>query len=49
MAYSVSELNGVKIYNLSAGKTQVQFLEESYRNKISLKQNADYKKRIELI
>jgi len=43
MAYSVSELNGVKIYNLSAGKTQLQFLEEAYKNKISLKYNEDYK------
>ena len=29
MSYSVSELNGVKIYNLSAGKTLPQFIEEA--------------------
>lgn len=29
MSYQISELNGVKIYNLSAGKTTPQFLEEA--------------------
>lgn len=29
MSYTISELNGIKIYNLAAGKTLPQFLEEA--------------------
>jgi len=39
MSYSVSELNGVKIYNLSAGKTRIQFIEEAIKTKANLKYN----------
>ena len=49
MAYTVSELNGVKIYNLSAGKSQIQFLEDVIKKKTNLAKNKEYKKRIELI
>lgn len=47
--YAISELNGVKVYNLSAGKTTNQFIEEASTKKKSLRYNTDYRKRIELI
>ncbi|KAL4470292.1 hypothetical protein ABPG74_011903 [Tetrahymena malaccensis] len=49
MSYTISEVNGVKIYNLSAGKTLPQFLEEAKKKNASLKYNQDFRKRIELI
>ena len=49
MSYAISELNGVKIYNLSAGKTLNQFLEEAAKKKKSLRYDQEYRKRIELI
>lgn len=39
MSFSISEVNGVKIYNLSAGKTLPQFLEEARKKNASLKYN----------
>lgn len=39
MSYTISEVNGVKIYNLSAGKTLPQFLEEAKKKNASLKYN----------
>jgi len=36
MSYTISELNGIKIYNLSAGKTTEQFLEEAEQKNKSL-------------
>lgn len=47
--YTISEINGIKIYNLSAGKTLPQFLEESNKRKKSLKYDQDFRRRIELI
>jgi len=49
MALTVSELNGVKSYNLSAGKTLTEFIEESKSQSKSLRYNAEFKNRIELI
>jgi len=47
--YSISELNGVKIYNLSAGKSTTQFIEEATVKKTSLRYNKDFRRRVELI
>lgn len=47
--YTISEINGIKIYNLSAGKTLPQFLEEANKRKKSLKYDQEYRRRIELI
>jgi ribosome biogenesis protein ENP2 len=49
MSLGITELNGVKIYNLSAGKTLPQFLEEAYKKSRSLRYNEEYRKRVELI
>jgi hypothetical protein len=45
----VSELNGVKIYDLSAGKSVPECLEEAKKRKIKLKQLEEYTNRIDLI
>uniref|UniRef100_A0A0G4I4Y4 NUC153 domain-containing protein n=1 Tax=Chromera velia CCMP2878 TaxID=1169474 RepID=A0A0G4I4Y4_9ALVE len=42
-------VNGVKVYNLSAGKTLPQFLDDAQKNSKSLKKNEDFRRRIELI
>ncbi len=47
--YTISEINGIKIYNLSAGKTLPQFLEEANKRKKGLKYDNDFRRRIELI
>jgi len=47
--YTISEINGIKIYNLSAGKTLPQFLEEANKRKSSLRYDQDFRRRIELI
>jgi hypothetical protein len=39
MSYQISELNGVKIYNLSAGKSTPEFLDEARKLKKSLRYN----------
>ncbi|EGR30754.1 nucleolar protein 10, putative [Ichthyophthirius multifiliis] len=49
MSYTITEVNGVKTYNLSAGKTLPQFLQEAKKKNSSLKYNQDFRKRIELI
>jgi ribosome biogenesis protein ENP2 len=49
MSLPVSELNGVKLYNLSSGKTLPEFLEEQKKNHKSLRYNTDFRHRIELI
>ena len=36
MSYTISELNGVKIYNLAAGKTTDQFKDEAEQKNKSL-------------
>jgi len=45
----VTEYNDIKVYNLSAGKSLPQWLEEAHKKKQSLRQNEDFKKRIDLI
>ena len=45
----VSELNGVKIYDLSSGKTEPEYIEEAKKRKIKLKQLEEYTTRIDLI
>jgi len=45
----VSELNGVKIYDLSSGKSIPEYLEEEKKRKIKLKQLEEYASRIDLI
>jgi hypothetical protein len=35
--YKVTEINGVKTYNMSAGKTYNQFIEDAQKNSKSLK------------
>lgn len=45
----VSTLNGVKIYDLSAGKSLPEYAAEARKKKIKLKELAEYRNRIELI
>ena len=45
----VSELNGVKIYDLSSGKSIPEYLEEAKKRQIKLKQLEEYTSRIDLI
>lgn len=47
--YKVTEINGVKTYNMSAGKTYDQFVEEAKKNNKSLRYDEEYRRRIELI
>ena len=45
----VSELNGVKIYDLSSGKSLPEYVEEAKKRKIKLKHLEEYAQRIDLI
>jgi ribosome biogenesis protein ENP2 len=45
----VSEINGLKIYNLSAGKTFYELFKDSKFSFKQLKKNDDYVNRIEII
>mmetsp|Transcript_85534 Transcript_85534/g.133652 ORF Transcript_85534/g.133652 Transcript_85534/m.133652 type:complete len:544 (+) Transcript_85534:52-1683(+) len=45
----VTEYNDVKVYNLSAGKSLPQFLEEAKKNQKSLRTNEDFRRRLDLI
>ena len=45
----VSTLNGIKIYDLSAGKSLPEYMEEAKKRKIKLKQLEEYRNRIDLI
>lgn len=45
----VTELNDVKVYNLTAGKSLPQFIEEAKKTSKSLRYNEEYKKRIDII
>ena len=45
----VQELNGVKIYDLSAGKSLPEYVEEAKKRKIKLNQLGEYQNRIDLI
>lgn len=49
MSIKVTEQNDVKVYNLAAGKTTPQFLEDAQKGKSGLKYNEDFRRRIELI
>lgn len=50
MVLAVSSLNGVKVYNLSAGKTLPEWLESTNTAKErSLRYNQDFRRRLELI
>lgn len=49
LMYKVTEINGVKTYNMSAGKTYAQFFEEYKKNSKSLRYDEEYRRRIELI
>jgi ribosome biogenesis protein ENP2 len=46
---SVLELNNVKVFNLSSGKSLSQFIADSIKTKKSLRSNIEYKNRLELI
>lgn len=48
-AFTISELNGIKIYNLSAGKTTFEFLDDAKKKSYSLKYNKEFRARIEII
>jgi ribosome biogenesis protein ENP2 len=45
----VSELNGVKIYDLSSGKSMPEYMEEAKKRKVKLKHLEEYANRIQLI
>lgn len=45
----VTEYNDVKVYNLSAGKSLPQFLEEAKKKNKSLKYDEDYRRRLDLL
>ena len=45
----VSELNGIKIYDLSAGKSEPECVEEAKKRKCKLKEIEEYSTRIDLI
>jgi len=45
----LSTLNGVKIYDLSSGKSLPEYMEEANKRNIKLKSLEDYRNRIELI
>ena len=45
----VNTLNGVKIYDLSAGKSLPEYMEEAKKRKIKLKQLDEFRNRIDLI
>jgi hypothetical protein len=48
MAYAVTETNGVKVYNLSAGKSLPQFLSASKRKELR-RSDEGYRRRIQLL
>lgn len=47
--YKVTEINGVKTYNMAAGKSYSQFVEEAKKTNKSLRYDDEYRRRIELI
>lgn len=49
MSLTVQELNNIKVYNLSHGKSLNQYLDEQEKNKKSLRYNEEYRKRVEII
>uniref|UniRef100_A0A6U6ICA2 Uncharacterized protein n=1 Tax=Zooxanthella nutricula TaxID=1333877 RepID=A0A6U6ICA2_9DINO len=49
MAMQVTQLNDVKVYNLTAGKSLPQFLEEARKKHHSLRKDEDFRKRVDII
>lgn len=49
MALSVSYFNDKPVYNLSAGKSAPQFVEEAEKNNKSLRYNEEFRNRLELL
>lgn len=49
MALAVTFLNDVPVYNLSAGKSLPQFMEDAKNKGTSLRYNEEFRKRVELI
>ena len=45
----MSTLNGVKIYDLSSGKSLPEYMEEAKKKKIKLRNLDEYRNRIDLI
>lgn len=45
----VSTLNGVKIYDLSAGKSVLEYMSEAKKRKVKLKDLEEYRMKIDLI
>ena len=45
----LSTLNGVKIYDMSSGKSLPEYMEEAKKRNIKLKSLDEYRNRIELI
>eukprot|EP00392_Amoebophrya_sp_AT5.2_P003640 g3645.t1 len=49
MTLAVSYLNDVPVYNLTAGKSAPQFLEEAAKTNKSLRYNSEFRNRVELL
>ena len=49
MSVTLKELNNVKVFNLSAGKSLNQFMQDSEKTKKSLRYDQEFKNRVELI
>ena len=47
--YKVTEINGVKAYNMSAGKSYSEFMQTAAKQSKSLRYDNEFKRRIELI
>jgi hypothetical protein len=45
----LSTLNGVKIYDMSAGKSLVDYMDSAKKRKVKLKDLEEYRSRIDLI
>ena len=49
MALKVSELNGVKVYNCTSGKTTPQWVDEASKTNRSLRYNEEFRRRIDFM
>ena len=45
----MTELNGVRVYDLSSGKSMPEYMEEAKKRKLKLNNLDDYRNRIDLI
>ena len=45
----IAEINGMKIYNLTGGKTLYELMKESHFSVKQLKKNQEYTNRIEIL